>query len=77
MTKLRPSDEEKTREETTIFDILVHCDLPESHFGPEDFPRLAQVIHQCPQRYPAANVYGLLSSFNKLVLTMSLIRSEL
>jgi len=46
LTKLRPSDEAKTRSETTVLDHLIHSDLKESDLGPQGFPRLAQLIQQ-------------------------------
>ena len=47
MTKLRPSDEAKTRSDTTVFDHLVHSDVTEAEFGgPGGFARLAQLMSQ-------------------------------
>lgn len=42
-TRLRPSDEAKTREDTTVFDHLVHSELTDAQFGRGGFTRLAQV----------------------------------
>ena len=43
-TKLRPGDVAKTREDTTVFDHLVHSDLSETKFRNGGFVRLAQVL---------------------------------
>lgn len=46
LTRKRPSDEAKTRDETTVLDHLVHSDLVEQELGNGGFARLAQLIQQ-------------------------------
>lgn len=46
LTRKRPSDEARTRNETTVLDHLVHSDLVEQEFGKSGFARLAQLIQQ-------------------------------
>ncbi|KAI9699827.1 MAG: hypothetical protein M1836_002862 [Candelina mexicana] len=47
-SRLRPSDEAKTREDTTVLDHLVHNDsgLSEDQYGQGGFVRVAQLIQQ-------------------------------
>lgn len=46
LSRKRPSDEAKTRDETTILDHLVHSPLVEQELGNGGFARLAQLIQQ-------------------------------
>ncbi|KAI3320681.1 cytochrome P450 [Xylariaceae sp. AK1471] len=46
LIRKRPSDESKTRDQTTVLDHLVHSDLVERELGNGGFPRLAQLIQQ-------------------------------
>jgi len=46
MSRKRPSDEAKTRDETTILDHLVHSPVVERELGNGGFARLAQLIQQ-------------------------------
>lgn len=46
VSKLKPSDEAKTRDETTVFDHLVHSEVKEEMFGKRGFKGLAQLIQQ-------------------------------
>jgi cytochrome P450 len=46
LSRKRPSDEAKTRDETTILDHLVHSPVVERELGNGGFARLAQLIQQ-------------------------------
>lgn len=47
LIRKRPSDESKTRDETTVLDHLVHSDLVEKELGGNGgFARLAQLVQQ-------------------------------
>ena len=72
-TKKRPADEAKTRDDTTVFDHLVHSDVPESLFGHGGFPRLAQLIQQAG----AHNVSHSISTILVYVLSDSSMKERL
>jgi cytochrome P450 len=46
LSRKRPSDEARTRDETTILDHLVHSPVVERELGNGGFARLAQLIQQ-------------------------------
>lgn len=77
LSRKRPSDQAKTRDETTVLDHLVHSDLVEAELGNGGFARLAQLIQQAG----AHNTSHTLSTIIMYLLLepskMALLRGEL
>ena len=49
-SRLENGEDAKSRDDTTVFDQLVHSDLVEEHFGNGGFARLAQVSWESRQK---------------------------
>lgn len=77
MARKRPSDEAKTRGETTVLDHLVHSDLVEQEFGSSGFGRLAQLIQQAGAHNVSFTLSTIITHLLLDATKLELLRQEL